>query len=156
MLRSQRILVTLGLLLLAWLLHVNLCDWAFKKRLPWINEGGASRYLHTIIWTWTHEQPTGPAPVQPRFAPVQPQLSPNAYTGLLTQARVDRADAVVFGMALPLALVMLVMYLRLGWRRDARRRRGLCEACGYDLRGAAQADAPCPECGAVRARTDQP
>jgi predicted RNA-binding Zn-ribbon protein involved in translation (DUF1610 family) len=141
MLRSQRILVTLGLLFLAWLLHVNLCEWMFKERLPWVREGDISRYVHTIICVWTHEQP--PSTTQAR-------LSPQAYTGLVTQARVDRADAVVFGMALPLTLVMLVMYLWLGWRRDARRRRGLCEACGYDLRGASRTDAPCPECGTIR------
>ncbi len=32
-------------------------------------------------------------------------------------------------------------------RTLTRRRRGLCMACGYDLRGARSADAPCPECG---------
>ncbi len=31
MLRSQRILVVVGLPVLAWLLHVSLCDWVFNR-----------------------------------------------------------------------------------------------------------------------------
>ena len=33
------------------------------------------------------------------------------------------------------------------WKRQRRRRRGLCHACAYD-RGDLAVDAPCPECGA--------
>ena len=34
------------------------------------------------------------------------------------------------------------------WRSERRRRRGLCPACGYDLKGAL--DQGCPECGTGR------
>ena len=52
-----------------------------------------------------------------------------------------------------LLLVMLVMYLALGWRRDARAARGLCAGCGYDLRGLKEPTARCPECGMALAAT---
>ncbi len=33
------------------------------------------------------------------------------------------------------------------WKRWRRRKRGLCEGCGYDLRGLPSGSASCPECG---------
>ena len=49
-------------------------------------------------------------------------------------------DTVVYGAA-----IFLVVTGPGAVRRRARRRRGRCPACGYDLRG--RADAACPECG---------
>lgn len=40
------------------------------------------------------------------------------------------------------------------WRRDRRRKPGLCEKCGYDLRGAEHA--VCPECGSPLPRPSAP
>lgn len=56
------------------------------------------------------------------------------------------ADALIFAGVL-LAVLAGPAILWHNRRRIRRRRRGLCEACGYDLRGLA---APCPECGAGR------
>ena len=39
-------------------------------------------------------------------------------------------------------------------RRIVRKRRGECEACGYDLRGAPATSKRCPECGRAPARSD--
>lgn len=53
-------------------------------------------------------------------------------------------------------------YLRMKWRaidyyeRENRRRKGLCEECGYDLRATPEAGGTllgcCPECGAIPRR----
>jgi hypothetical protein len=45
-------------------------------------------------------------------------------------------------------LIVLVCLSAVLWISPARRRRGHCQACGYDLAGLA-ADAVCPECGAA-------
>jgi hypothetical protein len=63
----------------------------------------------------------------------------------------DPADAAVVPYAVPLALAGVPL-LVLEWRRQLARRRarraerGLCVACGYDLRASI---GRCPECGQV-------
>jgi hypothetical protein len=143
MLRSQRILVTIGFVLLAWLLHTNLCEWVYKEQLPYGSSGGVATYWHSILWARTHKLPPAAMPT--------PGHSRNSYTGIVTDFGVNPGDAVVFGIALPLTLLMLVAYSWLGWRRDARAARGLCPVCGYDLRGASEPSAACPECGSKSA-----
>lgn len=53
-------------------------------------------------------------------------------------------NSLVFGCALG-----LVFAFGSALRRKRRRRRGLCEHCGYDLRGRRDAHDRCPECGAI-------
>jgi hypothetical protein len=55
----------------------------------------------------------------------------------------------VWAPALLLLALLLIKYLRRGMvycRRSSRVARGLCPACGYDLRESAEV---CPECGAT-------
>jgi hypothetical protein len=132
MLKSQRILVFTGLLVLAWLLHVLLCDWVIRE--PYKAE--------SRIITWNH----GPILVGGGVA------NPEHFTGLCAFNKEGRGVAVVFGIVLPLALIGTDIYLLLGWRHQARLDGGLCPQCGYDLRGAppeagAAPGRGCPECG---------
>jgi hypothetical protein len=58
-----------------------------------------------------------------------------------------RYEALVALSALPMLAGFALAGRRI-WRRHARKRRGLCLACGYDLRGrSADQGARCPECG---------
>ena len=152
MLRSQRILIATGLLVIAWILHVNMCEWVFNSSVQLYSFNGVPVFTPICVWI-RQPPPSSPATVVAAPGPMQPPSPPPrpVYTGVLTQAYVGRTEAVVIGIVLPLLLVMLVAYLSLGWRRDVRSMRGLCATCGYDLRGVAVgADASttkCPECG---------
>ena len=157
MLRSQRILLVVGLLLVAWLLHVNFCEWVWKETVT-TTFGNASVRPYAPICAWVHDpQAAGPpvitgvgpgGPTATRPGPTRP-----SYIGLFTQNYTGRTESVLLGIIVPLLLTMLVMYLGLGWRRDARVARGLCAGCGYDLRGLKEPSARCPECGMALAAT---
>jgi len=72
--------------------------------------------------------------------------------GLRTPAGLCRRDEVyaAFWALCPLSALPAVLLL---WRRQVprrRRARGLCPACGYDLRAS---PGPCPECGAPAGAT---
>ena len=127
--RSQRILVFVSALVLAWMLHVLLCNWVVRAPAR-----SASR-----IVAYDHGQFPIPGIVNPL----------SHYTGLFASDRDGRNFAIVFGVVVPLALLCVDGYLLLGWRRAARLERGRCPKCGYDLRG--KHDAGCPECGWNRA-----
>ena len=69
-----------------------------------------------------------------------------------TTGRPERAASVPVWWLLVPATPLPAIWLRGRVRRAVRRRRGLCPACGYDLR--ATTDARCPECGtATQPRT---
>jgi hypothetical protein len=134
MLRSQRILVACGLVGVAVLLHVSLCEWVFREGLPSETRENFRSYLQRPIAAWKHTaDPTALT-----------QVRGGAFTGVVSDTRIDPAIAVIFGVALPAGLVFTLAYLALGWRREGRVGRGLCPKCGYNRRGAA---GRCPECG---------
>jgi hypothetical protein len=127
MLPSQRILLAVSLLLIAWVLHVSLCDWVING--PIMGGDGGQR----PIWSW-HEVRGAPGAIP-------------TYTGVYTQRHAGRTESLLLGIIVPLLLITLVVYLYLGWRRDRRVACGLCAACGYDLRGVPESTRKCPECG---------
>lgn len=98
---------------------------------------------NTLIWSsesgiipWNRVQSPPPSPAMQGLPPIWP-LRP-IWPGLLT-------NTAFFGAIwlIPLAFVPAL-------RRAHRRRRGRCVVCAYDL-SATPIDAPCPECGGVRA-----
>jgi hypothetical protein len=82
------------------------------------------------------------------------QLPRGDYSGPPGLWTWEQSAPVVRGAAVPywaLAALLLAPPARAAWRarrRDRRRARGQCPACGYDLRASA---GRCPECGAVAA-----
>ena len=130
MLRSQAMLVFFSLLVLAILLHMLLCEWQYKVR--------HDPDIHVRIVAYHH---TGSG-------------RGFLYTGLFADYRVSAGMAIVYGIAVPLALLCVDAYLLLGWLNLAHVRRGFCQSCGYDLRGSP--DGGCPECGWNRAPAKDP
>ena len=134
MLRSQRILVVVGLAALAWILHVSLCDWVYNEPM---NLLAGSTYTQFPLLVYRKD----PSPVSGVSGSTDV-----VYTGLLSDLWVAKESAIVWGIAAPLFLVGLAAYLALGWRRADRAAGGLCVHCGYDRRQTPHG-APCPECG---------
>ena len=161
MLRSQRILIVVSLVFIAWLLHVNMCDWAINRRATYYSSGNRP---HTIICGWESSPlpSAATAPImQPSPSPFNPQsvqtlprgitMFDVKVTGLLTQRSTSRKEGLYVGVLLPLAMLIAAIYLWLGGRHAARIARGLCANCGYDLKGSPES-AHCPECGAKTAK----
>ncbi len=67
---------------------------------------------------------------------------------------IRRADILWLGFAINTLFYAAILWLLIlgpfTLRRLIRRRRGLCPACGYDMKHA-EHDQGCPECGAVYA-----
>jgi len=128
MLKSQRILVFVSLLMFAWMLHVTYCDWHWRY-----DRGHLVRPFPGIV-----------AFRVDRIAGSGGSAEP-IYAGLFRGKEIGQQTAVCMGVIMPLALVCFDAYLLLGWRYDSRVRRGVCPACGYNLRGKLKDG--CPECG---------
>ena len=128
MTKGQRIVVLVGLLVAAGLLHTMLCEWRY--RLPSVS----GRMPDFAILAVNH------GTSQVRNLP--------AYTGLFAQPSNERSVAVVFGVVTPLLIICLEFYLLLGWRHQSRLARGRCPQCNYDLCGDSETPGDvCPECG---------
>jgi hypothetical protein len=141
MLRSQRILVVVGLAAIAWILHVSLCDWVYNEPM---NLWTGSTYTQFPLLVYRKD----PSPVLSTLGPTPsaPTGLAVVYTGLLSDPWVSKESAIVWGIAAPLFLLGSAAYLALGWRHADRAARGLCVHCGYDRRQT-PLGAPCPECG---------
>jgi len=137
MLLSQRILLIAGLLVIAWLLHVNLCDWMVNGQ-PMRRQGAQQQEILAWVATETTHGTGDPTTTYTTYT----------FTGLFTELGVGYTASFALGVIVPLALVLLVGCLLLGARPAIRRQRGLCAKCGYDLRGLNGTSTKCPECGA--------
>jgi hypothetical protein len=141
-LRSQRILLFLTLLVLAVLLHTMLCEWHYKVRAQGVtkviaDDGAILAVQHGMQMFNTIGRGGAPGPARPALV----------YTGLFRQ-RDSMSLAIIFGVVAPIALLVGNIYLLLGWRHQDRLRRGLCPKCKYNLEaGASGTTAKCPECG---------
>ena len=120
--RDQRLLIFVGLLALAIMLHFLLCTWKAGGRI-YVSVDG--RREQTLV---------GGSGAQ------------GAY-GVYSRQSVDVNVAAIFGIALPFTLFVFDWYLVLGWRHQERASRGLCTKCGYDLRATNLPKSKCPECG---------
>ena len=130
MLRSQRILIIVVLLLIALMLHLSMCDWVLFNFVSMDSVQGYEHPRHASLLTFRH---------------ASPQYSKN--TGLVSSVFVGRAEALLFGALVPILLIMLAAYLFIGAGHSSRAKRGLCLTCRYDLRTSPQPLAQCPECG---------
>lgn len=124
-LKSQALLVLIGLPVLALTLHLTFCEWHWKAILGTV---GNTTYNRRELLSFSH-------------GAIPPSAS--MRSGLFARHSVEAAK--LCGIIIPLALLAVQTYLVLGWRYQARARRGLCPNCGYDLKGAKSQ--PCPECG---------
>ena len=90
----QRYFLFFGLLFMALLMHVMLCEW-----------GSGSRYhLNSLITPiLVHEGRGGLIP---------------GGTGLYTGEQINKANAIVYGIVAPLMLLGIDFYLLLGWRQQ--------------------------------------
>lgn len=120
----RRWLVIVVLVGLAVFLHTKLCEWS----TTWRSRGGGA-----IVAWWAHENP-------------DPADSPRTeYWAIAPDSGAERPFAIVYGIALPVAMLTAAACLAISSREAARRAKGLCAKCGYDLRGVR--DGRCPECG---------
>ncbi|MHC4992189.1 MAG: hypothetical protein ACYTGC_14550 [Planctomycetota bacterium] len=113
----------------------------------------AAALLHTVLCEWTLSGPPGAANhivVVLKQVPTSRGGTAHVPRGLVTATGVSKAEALTFGVVLPLLLLTYCIYLGLGWSRAARWERGECPGCGYDLRG--HDVKTCPECGCTRTR----
>lgn len=141
MTKGQRILIVVGSLLLAWILHTSLCEWV-------VNESRSQPSLRVL--GFLSEEPTQTT------TSGSPQPARKYFTGLKVEGQnlnPDPAMGIVFGVVTPLAIVMWVSFLALGWRHQSRVGRGLCPKCGYDIKGDGEEPADrCSECGWTRSK----
>src|SRR5688572_9831255 len=64
MLRSQRILIVVGLVIIAWLLHVTTCDWAVYRTMEYWNTQRMSSSRIVVGWETAATVGTTPPPNQ--------------------------------------------------------------------------------------------
>lgn len=96
--------------------------------------------------TYNDGYTVGESPTQWRFAGVRVATGRHGVNDSPWRYKPYWAVAVPFPLAACLAACLPLLRLAAGVARRSRARRGLCRACGYDLRAT---PGGCPECGTV-------
>ena len=134
MTKTQKAVVFVPVLIVAWLLHVTLCEWEFR-----------AQHASTMNLLFGYQQEAQPGRL---FLFTGLAAQPISGRSNQADARIYRLLVILVGVAMPIALVGADVYLLLGWRQAARTKRGLCPQCGYDLIGDGNRPANrCSECG---------
>ena len=147
---TQRVMLIVGMLLVATLLHIRFCDWMLGEKVPPTLYGGSA-----VVLGWeveTTEPYVQPADRRPRSTAALRATGQNMVIkwGIVAERGRSVEDAIVYGTATPSLLLLFVLVLIVGIRSHRRRARGACLKCGYELHF--NYDAGCPECGWRRER----
>ncbi|MFO0826571.1 MAG: hypothetical protein U0572_00335 [Phycisphaerales bacterium] len=113
-------IVVLGTVTAALLMHFSFCFWSFGGILP-----SPAVFAYTV-------------PSQ------SPSQAPRAY-GMYTRGGLPSPVCAVFGVVVPVCLSFLLAYRIARWRELDRVAQGRCSACGYQKVSAVR----CPECGRI-------
>jgi hypothetical protein len=122
---AQRIILMIGLVALASIMVISCCEWTW---------GDATTY-GLLLGGW---EDAGGWIGETRMARVR-------AWGIIANPTMSAEFAATFGLFMPFAIVLSCVWLLAGARRGARRNRGQCLCCGYDLKF--KYEGGCPECG---------
>ena len=101
---------------------------------------GYSGYI-TVLWQCSSEHQSQVFIIKlPCFTPAAIRSGTPTHTIIMKFYR-----APVWLLPLPFAIYPTIVFIRGPYRRYRRRKKGLCQACGYDLTG--DVSGVCPECG---------
>lgn len=127
---GMRILLISSFFLGALWLHFTLCEWHMSHVSGWPSVRLAG---------WGTEE----------FKVAQnAQYVTHSGFGLFAKFGVTKAEAVVAGVALPIALLVACVLFLLKWRRDRLVGMGACPSCLHQRDPSSAAR--CPECGWLR------
>ena len=119
MTRPRRLILATSLLLSSVLLHHFFCRWVFGAT--------HSSSVRVLAYRATDQTPGGET---------------ISMYGIVSRG-VPGPVAGVFGVVVPLNMLLALAYLVVGWREESRAAAGRCIGCGHPLAGARR----CPECG---------
>ena len=137
--RPQAILLFGGLCLLAFVMHVTFCRWAWQETVGIV---GAANHVRMPLLTYTHQVLS----VRPVVSGGTAVNTPTGWSMSGLFARHSPESAKGLGIAMPIGLLGAALYLFLVWRHEDRHRKGQCSACGHQLKRDVDRKR-CPECG---------
>ena len=126
---AQRWLLIISLGLIALIMHFNWCEWSF-----------GSPSSGDVLIGWRTERQYSAEEI--RADPALAQFVMRNYYGCHTRYR---TLGVFAGFVTPWVLLTAALFLWLGHARAARKHRGACIHCGYNL--SFKYASGCPECG---------